>query len=52
MIEMVCQHCGHRCEGHRMYWHKVLCQKNPTRVLSWDGWKIGEVGKLPPKKGE
>lgn len=41
-----CQYCGERSH----YWHLILCEKNPTRVLTWDGWKIGERGKLPQRK--
>lgn len=51
----VCRYCGHRLEGEdrgKAYWHIILCDKNPTRVLSWDGWMIGETGKLPNKKGK
>jgi hypothetical protein len=33
-----------------MYWHIILCQENPTRVLSWDGWKIGERAVRPQQK--
>lgn len=49
MHESRCQYCGERSH----YWHLILCEKNPTRVLSWDGWKIGErAEREPPKKGK
>lgn len=50
-----CQYCGHECADERRahaYWHLIKCEKNPTRVISWDGWKIGERGKPPNKKGK
>lgn len=46
----VCTHCGQRSEMGYGYWHLITCEKNPKRVLKWDGWKIGETGKLPNKK--
>jgi len=50
-----CQYCGYEQSREARgtgYWHLITCVKNPFRVLSWDGWKIGEVGKLPNKKGK